>query len=195
LRSAIDQAYWEAISPNVEENKQKAIQFPLSKDAATYEQTIRSRQGEKAGNPFFEAVKELKAYHGAGGNIHIVLLHEINIVDKHKYPTPTGNFSKLSSLDIQKQIPDFPNGIVNCGFGRNKKDVAWRSSRYNPDDVGTIVPPFMYLYHKQLRAPVETWFYVNFPEYRGEVVDTMEQLIGETERALETMKNGLMRNA
>jgi hypothetical protein len=191
LRSAIDHAYWEAISPHVDEKTHKAVQFPLSKNTSTYEQTIKSRQGDKAGESFFNALKELKAFHGEGGNVYIVLLHEINIVDKHKYPTPAGNFTKITSTEIQTQIPDFPRGIVNCGIGQFRKDVVWKSNNYDLNNVGSIVPPFLHLYHKELDTSVETWFYLNNPKYSGEVIGTMDTLINETRKALEIMENGL----
>lgn len=195
LRSAIDQAYFVAIAPNVPENKHQAIQFPFAKDSNALEQTIKWRQGDKAGQRFFDALKNLNPFFGRGGNILLALLHEVNIVDKHKFPTPTGNFSKIDSATIQAQVPDFPGGLVNCGAGRAKKDVVWTSRQYNPHDIGDLVPPFMFLYQKVLELPVETWFYIDSPPFNGEIIQTMSSLINETKSALDAMAEGLSQSA
>lgn len=191
LRSAIDQAYFEAIAPNVPEDKHKAIQFPISKDAASYEQTIKSRLGDKAGQKFFEALKSLKSYHGDGGNSSLVLLHEVNVGDKHKLPTPTGNFSRINSRMLREIIPDFPGGLTDCGAGMCKKDAVWTSRLYNPKDIGTVLPPFMYIYRKTIDVPVEVWFYIDSPQYAGEVLETLRTLTNEVDQALIIMRSAL----
>lgn len=192
LRSAIDQAYFEAISPNVETDKHKAIQFPISKDAESYEQTIKSRLGNKAGEKFYNSLKSLNAFYGEGGNFSLVLLHEINVGDKHKVPTPTGNFSKIDSSVLKQYIPDFPQGFTNCGAGMSRKDVVWTFRFYNPKDIGDLVPPFMHVYQKVIEAPVETWFYINSPPYNGKIVPTLQVLIAETRASLDVMRNGML---
>lgn len=191
LRSAIDQAYFEAISPSVETEKHKAIQFPISKNLESYEQTIKSRLGNKAGDKFFDAMKSLNAFYGEGGNFSLVLLHDINVGDKHKVPTPTGNFSKIDSNELKQYIPDFPQGFTNCGAGMSKKDVVWTSSFYNPRDIGKIVPPFMHMYQKVIPAPVEVWFHISSLQYNGEVTSTLRMLIAETKNSLDIMHAGI----
>lgn len=191
LRSAIDQAYFEAIAPNLPEDKHKAIQFPISKDSASYEQTIKSRLGDKAGQEFFEALKSLKAYHGEGGNFSLVLLHEVNVGDKHKFPTPAGNFSRIDSRMLQEHIPDFPGGLTDCGAGMCKKDVVWTSRMYNPKDIGTVLPPFMHIYHKTIEVPVETWFYIGSPRHEGEVLETLRTLTNEVAHSLNILRSAL----
>lgn len=191
LRSAIDQAYFEAIAPQLPEDKHKGIQFPISKDAGSYEQTIKSRLGDKAGQEFFEALKSLKAYHGEGGNFSLVLLHEVNVGDKHKFPTPTGNFSRINSRMLQEIIPDFPGGLTDCGAGRCKKDVVWTSHLYNPKDIGTVLPPFMHIYHKTINVPVETWFYIESPRYQGEVLEILRTLTNEVAQSLSILRSAL----
>jgi hypothetical protein len=191
LRSAIDQAYFEAIAPNLPEEKHKAVQFPISKDAASYEQTIKSRLGDKAGNEFFEALKSLKAFHGDGGNFSLVLLHEVNVGDKHKFPTPAGNFSRINSRMLQEIIPDFPSGLTNCGMGMCKKDVVWTSRLYNPKDIGALLPPSTCIYRKTMNVPVETWFYIDSPRYQGEIIETLRTLTNEVAQSLSVLRSAL----
>lgn len=191
LRSAIDQAYFEAIAPHLPEEKHKAIQFPVSKDLHSYEQTILSRHGEKAGPEFLNAIKSLKAYHGEEGNFYLVLLHELNVTDKHKFPAPTGNFSKINSATLQKIIPDFPGSLIDCEAGRCKKDVVWSSQLFNPKDIGDCLPPFLHIYQKVLNVPVETWFYIENPYYNGEIIGTLKSFIQKTHEALDVMRTAI----
>lgn len=192
LRSAIDHAYWDAVSLFVSDDKtRKSIQFPFARDANNLEQTLKSRQADKPGPRFYDAVKGFRSYAGAGGNTLLVLIHEINIVDKHKFPTPTGNFTKINSESIRKQVPDFPRGLVNCSAGMCKKDVVWKSQTYNREDIGAIVPPFTCLFHKDLDVPVETWISFTGPSYSEEIVTTLRKMIQETRRILDTMANAL----
>lgn len=192
LRSAIDQSYWEAISPKIEnEKKAKSIQFPFAKDSETLEQTIKSRQGHILGDEFFNAIKSLNPHAGVGGNQMLVLLHEVNIDDKHKFPIPAGNFSKIDSKAIQLHVPDFPSGMSDCGAGWSQKDVEWSLSSYEKRDISSIVPPTTSLYHRVLELPVETWFYIDKANYYGEVGETLKCLCGETKRALDTLREAL----
>ncbi len=195
LRSAIDQAYWEAISPNVPEEKHKKIQFPFTKDVGRLDQTIKSRHGDKAGQTFFDALKNLNPFLGEGGNVLLALLHEVNIDDKHKFPTPTGNFTKINSATIKIQVNDFPDGLFNCGAGGSKKDVTWISRQYDSQDIGLLVIPTKILYHKILDLPVDTWFYIEDLSFSGEVIQTMTNLIIETKRILDEMASGLSKNS
>ena len=196
LRSAIDQSYWEAISPEItNESKAKCIQFPFAKDAKNLEQTIKSRQGHILGDEFFNAIKSLNSHTGAGGNKMLALLHEVNIDDKHKFPIPAGNFSKIDSVTIQKHVPDFPSGFINCTAGQSKKDITWNLSNYEKRDLSSIVPPTTSLYHRVLDLPVETWFYIDKANYCGEIVDTLKCLCNETKNVLDTLKIGLTKIA
>lgn len=187
LRSAIDQAYYEMVSPVTPEGKEKSIQFPFSKDEVALDKTIKSRQAENAGPAFVAAIKQLKPYSSTGGNMFLTLLHEVNVTDKHKFPAPAGNFSRIDSATIQEQVLDFPGGITNGGAGMCAKDVVWRSQLFNTKDIGEQVPPFMNLYHKVLDLPVEVWFYLASPSYSGEIVSTMRELVSETKKALIAM--------
>jgi hypothetical protein len=177
------------------ENKEKAIQFPFAKSADGLEQTARSRLAHLAGNDFLKAIISLKPHAGGDGNTLLVLLHEINIVDKHKFPTPAGNFSKIDSKKVQAHVPDFPGGLHNCGVGRSKKDVVWNLYKYESKDVERILPPHMHVYHRELDLPVQTWFYIDNPLYHGEVIDTLVKLKREVSHCLVVMSEALGKSA
>lgn len=190
LRSSIDHAYFETVSPKVEdESKHGAIQFPFAKKEESLEQSVRSRMAHYVSEDFVQAICELKPFLGDGGNTLIFLIHEINIVDKHKFPTPIGDYTHISSEMIRAQIPDFPAGLVNAQFGQNRRDVGWTSLLYNPKDIGEIVPPTMNIFHKTLDVPVNVSFSIRDPYYFKSVQDSFNEMLEEVERVLTVMES------
>lgn len=187
IRSSLDQLYWELISPVIPPEKHKAVYFPISKDEESLEQTIKSRLGHSLGDEFFLALKSLNCHLGNAGNRYLCLLHEINIDDKHKFPVPAGNFTRINSASIQQQVADFPNSIMNGGFGRCKKDVVWSLGKHTTEDLQRIVPPTTDVFLRELDVPVETWFFINRPEYSGEVIETLQNIHGAAKEAVDIL--------
>ena len=187
IRSALDQLYWELISPAIPPEKHKAVYFPISKDEESLEQTIKSRLGHSLGDTFFLALKSLNCHLGNTGNRFLCLLHEINIDDKHKFPVPAGNFTRINSVSVQQQVPDFPNSIVNGGFGRCKKDVVWPLGKYKAEDLQRIVPPTTDVFLRELDLPVETWLFIDRPEYSGEIIETLRNIHVAAKEAIDTL--------
>jgi hypothetical protein len=192
LRSALDNAYWDAVSPRVEDSKKHcAIQFPFAKDGSKVDSAIQRRLANLVSQNFCDAIKRLESHAGVGGNVILNLVHEINIIDKHKFPTPVGDFTRVSSSLIVRQVPDFPQGIVNCGFGQNRRDVVWTGKLFNRKDIGEILPPTTDLFHKNLDVPVGLEFSIREPNYRWPVIETLNKMVAEVERILEVMRNSL----
>lgn len=192
LRSSLDHAYWESVSPYVGDNvNHVAIQFPFAKNESKLKSAIKSRLAHKVSQDFYEAIESLKPHAGGNGNLLLNLVHEINIIDKHKFPTPVGDFTKISSTQIFTQIPDFPSGLVNCGFGQNRRDVVWKSRMYNVESIGEIVPPTTCIFHKILDLPVGLAFSIKEPKYYSPVVGTLKNMANEVERILDVMNEAL----
>jgi len=189
LRSAVDHAYYQIVEPYVsDEKKKRAIQFPFAKDEESIDKELNKRQAYSVSEKFVKSIKSLKPYASQNGNKYLTLLHKVNIIDKHKFPTPAGNYTKINSTLLKKQIQDFPEGIFDCGFGQCNRDVVWRSRQFNHRDIGNNVPPHMNLYQKILDVPVEIWFYINEPNYTGEILTTIWALVDETKTVLTHLK-------
>ncbi|EDP99778.1 hypothetical protein [Shewanella benthica] len=193
LRSALDQAYFESVSAHVPEKSHGALQFPFSKSKEKLESTIKSRLAHKVNSDFAEVIESVKPFSGKEGNLLLNLIHEVNIIDKHKLPIPTGEFTRISSHQLCSQIPDFPKGINNCGFGQNGRDVVWKGKFFDVKTLGEIVPPTNHLYHKALDVPVGLNF--SFPNegYFQPVIETLNLMSDEIERILELMAGVLPR--
>lgn len=191
LRSALDQAYFESVSLYIPESSHGALQFPFSKSEAKLESTINSRLAHKVNEDFVRVIESVKPFPGKGGNVLLNLIHEINIIDKHKLPIPAGDFTQISSQQLCSQIPDFPKGLTNCAFGQNGRDVVWRGHLFDVKTLGEIVIPTTHLYHKALNVPVGLNFSFRDIGYFQPVTDTLVQMANEIERIVELMANAL----
>lgn len=76
-------------------------------------------------------------------------------MDKHKLLVPTGNFTKISSSMIQKLVPDFPSGLMNCGFGNNYRDVGWQVQPMTWTQRRKAKVPPSNIIEQELDVPVE----------------------------------------
>lgn len=200
LRSALDHAYWQAVSPHVEEKNHKRIQFPFAKDIDNIHQTIKGSLGNDVSNmsnEFYSAIASVKPYAGKSGNVLLYLIHKINIEDKHKFPIAAGDLTKLSSARIRELVPDFPSNInmtnVSIFDSYATRVFVWRGFLFHPYFIGDAVPPTTYLFHKKLDIPVDIVF--TFPELdiRTSIVETLKDMTNEVERVLSVMSESLTR--
>ncbi|WP_186121509.1 hypothetical protein [Burkholderia gladioli] len=125
LRAALDHAFWTVVSPHVEEARRKSVQFPYARNASGWERELETRGVVRVGSAFCDYIKKLNIYPG-GGSDNLVLVHEVDIEDKHKAIIPVGDFKKISSSDLMACVPDFPVGIVRTSFGMNARDIVWQ---------------------------------------------------------------------
>lgn len=196
LRSALDQAYWQAVRPNVEEKHEKAIQFPFaSKGIGSLEETVRSNLAHKVSNEFYSAILSLKPCAGEDGNTLLYSIHRISIEDKHKFPISASNLTKLSSDRIRELVLDFPPNIniTNLSICNSRRDIAWTGSFFHPYFIGDVVPPTTYLFHKELDIPVGIIFTLTELGSGRSVVETLENMTNEIERVLSVMSQSLTR--
>lgn len=193
LRAALDQAYWQAVRPNVEEKQEHVIQFPFAKSIDSLEKTIRKRLAHEVSNEFYSAIVSVKPYAGKDGNTLLYSIHKTNIEDKHKFPIAACYLTKLSNARIRELVPDFPPNIMGISASNCGRDIVWRGSLFHPYFIGDAVPPTTYLFHKELDIPVDIIFM--FPELDREtsVVETLENMTNEIERVLSIMSQSLIR--
>jgi len=198
LRSALDHAYWQAVSPHVEGKKHRNIQFPFAKDIDNFPETIKRSLGgnvSNVSNEFYSAIASVKPYAGKSGNVLLYLIHKTNIEDKHKLPISAGNLTKLSSARIRELVPDFPPNIniTNMIISNSRRDIVWQGFFVHPYFIGDAVLPTTYLFHKKLDIPVDIVF--TFPELdiRTGIVETLKDMTNEVERVLSVMSESLTR--
>lgn len=194
LRSALDQAYWQAVRPNVEEKHEKAIQFPFaSKGIGSLEETVKSNLARRVSNEFYSAILSLKPCAGKDGNTLLYSIHRISIEDKHKFPIAACNLTTFSSERLRELVLDFPPNvnIGNISISNARRDIAWRGFLFHPYFIGKAVPPTTYLFHKELDIPVDIIFTLNELDTRTSIVETLKDMTNEVERVLSVMSQSL----
>ena len=179
LRSAIDYAYWDIVHPFVDADRsRKQVQFPFTSRAKSLEKTVTKRRARKVSESFFNTILSLKPYSENGGNKLLALIHELDILDKHRFPTPMGDYKKISTLMIKRQIPDFPSNIIDPGIGTCRRDVVWSIpvTILKYIDIGSIVPPSTCIFEKKIDVPVDIVFNISEFGYSGNVIETLDNM-------------------
>lgn len=189
LRSALDHAYWDIVSPVVTtENERRLLQFPFVETEARLVKTVKKRFADRVTPAFSQALLNLRPHGEPGGNELLYLIHKLDIIDKHKLLIPTGDYTRLSSAILVKQIPDFPRGLVNCEFGQNNKDVVWNIPYMNRAQRRAAKIPDSGVLEQELNVPVDIVFNL---EAAGDVrlmIPTLHQLIDVTKASIFIMR-------
>ena len=191
LRSSLDHTYWDIVSPfATTPRERKAVQFPFSETADRLDMAVKNRLANRVSERFFDAIVALQPHAENSGNRLLYLIDRLNVSDKHRAPTPMGNYKRINSDILRRQIPDFPEiDLVEVGFGAlNGSDIAWRSTRIEHNTLGNIVPPSLNRYEKELDVPVEIVFVITEPDFVGPVIPTLNKLVDVAKETIAIMK-------
>jgi hypothetical protein len=192
LRVALDYTYWEITSPFAKTAKEKrAVQFPFCERANGLNEAVKNRLANRVSQRFFDAIIGLKPYGEPGGNTLLYLIHSMDVPNKHRFPPPTGDYTRISSEIIRWQVPDFPSGLVDNCFGQNHRDVVWYNRHVDPSELGIAQPPTTNIFEKELDVPVDIIFVVTEPDYRGPVIPTINEFVDVTKKTIAIMKSAI----
>jgi hypothetical protein len=190
LRAALDHAYWEIVSPVIATDRERRnLQFPYSETEARLDETVKTRLADRVSPFFYQALLDLKPHGEPGGNEFLALIHKLDILDKHKLLIPTGDYTRLSSEILIKQVPDFPNGLVNFGFGQNHRDVVWNIPPMNRSQRRSAKIPESGVLEQELNVPVNMVFTVSDPIQFRPVVPTLHKLVNVATSTIHIMRN------
>lgn len=189
LRSALDHTYWNCTEQFAKsDGERRNIQFPITSNEKALKDSVLPGLPSRVSQSFAEALESLKPYRD-GGNRSLCLIHDLDVMDKHKLLIPTGNFTKITSAMIQKQVPDFPSGLVDCGFGNNYRDVGWqvqpmtwtqrRKAKIRPSNV----------LEKELDVPVET--VLSDIDSVRPALEVLQELVEVTKEACQVLREGV----
>jgi hypothetical protein len=191
LRSALDHAYWEIVSPfAATEAERKKVQFPFSKTLAGLNETVKDRLADRVSPRFFKAFIDLKPYPEPGGNELLYLIESLDILDKHKLLIPTGDYTRLSGEIIRRQVPDFPINIGVNEFGNNKRDVGWSVPPGGIDQrqIGAIRSPTTHIFEKKLDVPVDIVLSVGTPGLHRPIIPTLNALVDVAKETIKILR-------
>lgn len=129
LRASLDHAWTRKVLDHVPEKKQRAVQFPFCEVQADLSKSIAARMPGYENDKLTAAIEGLKPFRG--GNVALWTVHELGIPDRHMCLLPLGDFKRVSSAALMRLIPDFPTGLIDCGFGQSQYDVVWNGPKLN----------------------------------------------------------------
>lgn len=190
LRSALDHAYWALVSPVATTDwERKNVQFPYSETGARLDDAVKKRFADRVSPTFYQALLDLKPHGEPEGNEFLALIHKFDILDKHKLLIPTGDYTRLSSETLIKQVPDFPRGLVNCGFGQNNRDVAWNILPMNRAQRRSSRIPESGILEQELNVPVDIVFTITGYVDHRPVIPTLHKLIDVASSTIQVIRN------
>jgi hypothetical protein len=166
LQAALDHAYWKIVSPFIQIPKEKrAVQFPFTESAAKLEERAKKTFTLNVSPAFLKAVLDLKPHGEPDGNELLYLIHEIDIIDKHQAPIPTGSYTQINSETLRPQIPDLPAGIFTLTGRDLVRDVGWKYGKIDENDLGASISTERdiftggpHIFEKELDVPVDIVF-------------------------------------
>lgn len=177
LRSALDSAYWEIVSPFAKtEREERQVQFPFSETAARLNEAVSNRLAKRVSARFFKALVELRPYHEAGGNELLCLVDAIDAPDKHRFPTPVADYSALDAAIIRHQVPDYPL-IGSLHASGAHRHVVWTARDLRGIHLGQQVPPTTNLFEKKLDVPISLVFPVGANSNLKPVIPTLNAMM------------------
>jgi hypothetical protein len=92
----------------------KDVYFPFSNDADGFEEMIKKRHFDHAGEDIVGIVRSLKPY--KGGNDLLRALHDLDITDKHKTLIPTVHYAGIKNFQmLNASGPLLTINDMHCG--------------------------------------------------------------------------------
>ena len=190
LRSALDHAYWEIVSPLCTTTTEiRSIQFPFCAKADRLDSVIQQRLAHYVGTGFYCGIRKLLPHGEPGGNELLYMIDELDILDKHKLLIPTADQAELSGKVLRQFVPDCP-----FDFGKGKIFFtscvfSWKyQGTLSSDQLGQIQIPSYYIFERKLDLPVDVVFNVRPLGKRYPVIPTLNALIDTTRKTIELMK-------
>jgi hypothetical protein len=188
LRAAIDHAYWNCTEKHAKsDGERRNIQFPITSTEAALRDSIVPGLPSRVSQEFADALTSLKPYRD-GGNLLLCAIHDLDVMDKHKLLVPTGNFTKINSSMIQRLVPDFPSGLINCGVGNGYRDVVWGVNPMTWTQRRKAKIPPSNIIEQELNVPVE--IVLSDIDPTKPALQILQELIDVTKATIETLYSG-----
>lgn len=193
LRAAIDHTYWNCTSDFAKsEGEKRRIQFPIKPNEDVLQKFILKDLPKGVPESFAKCLASLKPYR-ENGNKLLCAIHDLDVMDKHKLLIPTGNFTKIDSAMLQKQVPDFPPGLMSFGVGygrgNGQRDVVWYVKPMTLTQRRKARIPASNIIEKELDVPVD--IVLNDLGFSKPVLDVLQELIDVAKNAVKTLNESV----
>ena len=181
IRITLDNAYWDCVSPFVNEIEHRSIQFPIGRSKSGYENNLKSRLAAKVSDDFFNKMKRIKAHPDEDGNKILCLINELDITDKHKFPNPIIDYTTVSTSQLKEQINNFPENINidNMIISNCHRHICWSINNYQITKEFISIPPTTFLYEKELNINIGINIKDGLP-----LLETLHKMINEVKNTI-----------
>lgn len=190
LRAALDHAYFDIASPFASGDRGvKSVQFPFSVSADKFEAAAKIRLAHKVSPAFFVAIKSLRPYGETGGNKTLYRIHELDALDKHRFPVPTADYKTLRGAEMQSLIPHFPlGGDRTITLSQNSRDVVWFAPVRVGENIGHSVFPTPFMFEKDINIPVDIIFDVGENNAPMPIIPTLNAMVNATKESIRIIR-------
>ncbi|TCJ26589.1 hypothetical protein E0X81_12830 [Halomonas sp. GDM18] len=188
LRASLDHAYWDCTEKYAKsDGERRQIQFPIVSTHAALRDSVLPGLPVRVSHDFALALEGLRPYR-ENGNILICAIHDLDVLDKHKLLVPTGNFTRIDSEMIRKLVPDFPQGLSDCGFGDNHRDVGWRVNPMSRHQRRRLRIPPSSIVEQELEVPVD--IVLHHIDSTRPTLEVLQELVRTTKHAISVLYSG-----
>lgn len=159
LRSALDHAYWEIVSPQCPPKEYSQLQFPFCETEDGLDEAIKKRRAHYAGTGFVCALRRIRPFRDdVTGNIPLAMIHELDVTDKHRLLLPTIDESTLTFDWINTIDPKAPWSTLRGSSVTlsEQAPLTWTNKTVPPDQLGVEVAP--HIFKRILDVPIKITF-------------------------------------
>lgn len=128
LHSALDHIIWALVSPHNPPTPER-VQFPFATSPNGLVGSIANRQVQLAGPELVKAVNEVEPYPGGKGD-DLVLLHNLDILDKHRVISATLCALTINMLDLRRLDPSAPPIIFSGMTWIGGPIISWPTPKF-----------------------------------------------------------------
>lgn len=194
LRTALDHVYWDIISQFVpDEEDRRRVQFPFARKRGGFNGALKTRFAGRAGTGFVSALFGLQPYAEGARNDLFYLIHDLDLIDKHKLLIPTSNIADIGPADsLYDKFPDLPRKFTGPGriaFRGPNASLAWKTSGVSREEAGAIIPPTMHMYERKADVPIDVIFDIGSGKENRQVLPTLEEMINLTRNAIPLLRS------
>jgi hypothetical protein len=189
LRSALDHAYWEIVSPRCcTEDQFRKLQFPFTGKADRLDGRIQQGLAHYAGTGFYCALRILRPHGERGGNRMLYLIDQLNILDKHKLLVPTIDYTEFDEGIFRQQVPDL--GIGGEDVGLSDVAMSWTSHGIPREQLGSAVPGTLDKFKRELDIPIDIIIEIGSPGSDLAMIPTLNALVDTTRQTIAFIREG-----
>lgn len=182
LRSALDHVYWECTHMYAKsEGEKKKIQFPITDSLNSLRESVLTGLPKRVSEKFSLALENLKPYRQEG-DLLLCAIHDLDITDKHKLLISNGDLASINSEFIQKHIPDFPDGFINCSMLNGSHGISWSCKPLTFTQRRKFKIPSSNIIVEEVNLPVE----IMFPQ-----IDKFTPAVNVVQKLIEVTKNAV----